>query len=247
MGKIKNILSFLGMVFDIKDLASFFRRLFGLGGTASIITGFINFLLENTPMLSLTLIGVGIFCILLAIFPHILHYVPKQFGITPKPKPAKVSTFDEETTRIIDRAKKFKENPSQNLLITEYVIHFWNLEGKRPYITLQISYTNIGFYGLQIGKPEGFVRWKSDRLPERVQDDGGKNNVPVDVSSFTRFDVYLPQDFVDEVYSDISSPTGELMSLHLDKVRANIWVAGDSEPHKWSIAPPSGIFFRRRQ
>ena len=76
---------------------------------------------------------------------------------------------------------------------------------------------------------------------------GGLNNVPVDISSYTQFEIYLPNDFIEDVYREISSATGELKSLNLQQVKAKVWVAGDPEPYNWSLQPTNGMFFRKRQ
>jgi len=246
MGMVKKILSFLGMVFDIRDLAGFIKRLFGFGGTASVLTSIYNYLADNVSMLSLILFGIGIFCVLLATFPHIFNFIKRRLGIMPEKKTQTVPIPNEDI-RILNIARLLRQNPCRHLLVTERIVHEWHLEGSRPHITLQVSYTNIGLYDLQFGRPEGFAWWQGDRLPERIQDDGGRNNVPVEVSSFTRFDIYVPQDFIEDVHREISSDTGELKSLNLQQVTANVWVMGDSEPHRWSLQPPNGTFFKRRQ
>lgn len=132
-------------------------------------------------------------------------------------------------------------------MVTERTILRWNLEAKRPHITLRVSYINRSLYDLEIGRPEGIVFYNGNQLPDRLYDDGGHNNVGVNISSHTQFDIYIPKEFVDDIHREISSPTGEVKGLNLQSVKTKVRIVGDTEESVWSLGGDGNVFFRRVQ
>ncbi len=144
---------------------------------------------------------------------------------------------------LVDRAEEQRDNPVTHLIVTDRIWSSFDRHAKSPYLALRIFYTNLGLYDLQIGQPEGYAYYNSDRLPDRIISERGFNNVPAGAKSYISLNVYIPPKFLEDICKEVESDTKELRGLELREIKASVHIK-DNARQVWWLLGAERTFFR---
>jgi len=158
---------------------------------------------------------------------------------------AKVSTDEGEISRLLEIAERQKDNPVTHLVITDRIWFEFKREAKLPFIWVRIFYKNLGVNNLMITLPEGYAYYNSERLPDRIVSQEGRQNVPAS-GGIGQFDlnIYIPLGFRDDVCVEVDNlPRREIRNLQLHEISAKVYIKGDDTRFvKWSLGGERTIF-----
>ncbi|MFC2033805.1 hypothetical protein ACFLTT_00155 [Chloroflexota bacterium] len=159
---------------------------------------------------------------------------------------AKLSTDEGEISRLLKIAERQRDNPVTHLVITDRIWFEFKREAKLPFIWARIFYKNLGVNDLMITLPEGYVFYKSERLPERIIAEEGRQNVPANggIGQFN-LSIYIPIGFRDDVCAEIDDVTKnkEIRNLQLHEISSKVYIKGDdTRCVKWSLGGERAIF-----
>ncbi|MFC2065835.1 hypothetical protein ACFLUO_02070 [Chloroflexota bacterium] len=196
-----------------------------------------DFLSTPVGMLVLLLVGLGLIA-----FSVLRREAKKVEDDTVKPK---VLTQDETVSRLLDIAEKQRDNPITHLVITDRIWFEFKREAKLPFIHVRIYYKNLGVNDLLITFPEGYAYYTSERLPDRIEAQEGRHNVPANggVGIFD-LNIYIPIGFRDDVCMEIDNlPRREIRNLQLNEISSKVYIKGDDTRFvKWSLGGERAIF-----
>ncbi len=196
-----------------------------------------NFLSTPVGMLVLLLVGLGL--IAYSVFRHEAKKVEEN-----KTEP-RVLAEEGNMSRLLDIAEKQKDNPATHLVITDRIWFEFKREAKLPFIWARIYYKNLGVNDLMITLPEGYAYYNSERLPDRIVAQEGRQNVPAN-GGIGQFDlnIYIPLGFRDDVCAEVDNlPRREIRNLQLHEISSKVYIKGDdTRCVKWSLGGERAIF-----
>ena len=137
---------------------------------------------------------------------------------------------------LLNIADAQRDNPTAHLVITDRIVMDFNRDAKRPRLRIRLYYRNLGVHNLMVSDPVGYPYYQSERLPDLIQDRGGTHNVPVDGSLQFDLEVFIPEQFLKDICSELDSPTGEIRQLSLSDLHARVRVNEDgSKETGWTL------------
>lgn len=147
--------------------------------------------------------------------------------------------------RLLEIAEKQRDNPVTHLVITDRIWFEFKREAKLPFIWVRIYYKNLGVNDLMITLPEGYAYYNSERLPDRIVAQEGRQNVPAS-GGIGQFDlhIYIPIGFRDDVCIEVDNlPRREIRNLQLHEISSKVYIKGDdTRCVKWSLGGERVIF-----
>jgi hypothetical protein len=146
---------------------------------------------------------------------------------------------------LLEIARKQRDNPVTNLVITDRIWFEFKREAKLPFIWVRIYYKNLGVNDLVITLPEGYAYYNSERLPDRIVAQEGWQNVPAN-GGVGQFDlhIYIPIGFRDDVCLEVDNlPRREIRNLQLHEISSKVYIEGDdTRCVNWSLGGEREIF-----